>query len=363
MLAFLGLVLLIVIVLEWATFRDPLRAVRYDARTDKRSVDVDEPFTIESTIENGRRLPIAFLRVTENLPPEMALKNLPPRYAVELPPNGLKLPLRLVSTAYLGPKQKLTRKVSATLPRRGRYFLRGAELTGGDFLGLAEEIHTYSCYNEIVVLPKRADCAAETEALGGFLGDISVRRFIMEDPVLTLGFRDYTGREPQKQIAWTQSLRTGKLLVKEYDHTLEPAVTVLLNVSAAGEDRFLRIERAFSLARTVCETLEKKRIQYSFLTNAMAAGALGLWSSITVGLGRNHLLAILEGLGRATYDPAESFLATLERAARMAEQGRSHIIISPDNGEAFQKGVGQLLLRTGGANCVIIAEAPCEKEA
>lgn len=362
MFPFLGVLILIVTIIEWATFRDPLKVIRYSARTLMRSVDVDEPFTVESTIENAGRLPVAFLRVTENLPTEMALDELPPRYAIDLPPEGSRLPKRLVSTVYLAPKQKLTRKITARLPRRGRYFLRGADITGGDFLGFREETRSFACYNEIVVLPKRAGTAPELNALGGFLGDISVLRFIMEDPVLTLGFREYTGREPQKQIAWTQSLRAGKLLVKEYDHTLEPAVTVLLNVSCTGADKFERIERAFSLARTVCETLEKKRIQYSFLTNAMAAGALGLWSSVTEGLGKNHLLAILEGLGRATYDPAETFSETLERAARMAEQGRSHILITPDAGEEIVSAAERLSARTGGALCLVSAESEGGKE-
>ena len=50
-----------------------------------------------------------------------------------------------------------------------------------------------------------ADSSADV--LSGFLGDVSVRRFIYEDPVLTTGFREYTGREPMKHISWTQSAR------------------------------------------------------------------------------------------------------------------------------------------------------------
>ena len=176
-----------------------------------------------------------------------------------------------------------------------------------------------------------------------------------------LGFREYTGREPQKQIAWTQSLRAGKLLVKEFDHTLDLSVTVLLDVALHNDPQGeALIEECFRLARTVCETLEQQRIQYGFLTNAMAAGALGHWQSVTEGLGESHLMAILEGLGRATYDHVEDFEETLERAARMAEQGRSHVIITPVKDERVQAGARLLEARTGGQVCILEAVLPEE---
>ena len=56
-----------------------------------------------------------------------------------------------------------------------------------------------------------------------------MNRFIMEDPVLRLGYRDYTGREPIKQISWTQTARMGRMMVSCQDYTVERTVTVMLN--------------------------------------------------------------------------------------------------------------------------------------
>lgn len=358
MLAFFVVLLIVVAALEWASVYDPLSRLSYDVRALSRSVDRDEPFVIESTIGNGSMLPVPFLRVQENLPPQIRLApESAARYAQQNAFDSARAQTVLTSTVSLWPRQKLVRRVTASLPARGRYFLRGATLTGGDFLGLSETSAPYPAFSEIVVLPARAESAPELAALGGFLGDVSVRRFIMEDPVLTLGFRDYTGREPQKQIAWTKSLAKGSLVVREYDHTLEPTVTVLLNVSCAGAERAERVERCFSLSRTVCETLEKRRVQYGFLTNAMAAGALGLWSSVTEGLGQAHLYAILEGLGRATLDPAEKFERTLERALRMAEHGRSHILITPDEDADTIKAAKRLSALVGGPLLILAASS------
>ena len=361
MIAFVILLILIIGILELITLSDPLKDAGYSVRTLKRSVEEGEAFSVESTVANHSRLPMAFLGLEESFPGTAEFPNLPGRYTVHLPPESLNLPKKLFSTVFLMPRQTLTRQLSLTLPKRGRYFLRGAELTAGDFLGFHSYSRTWHAFEEVVVLPGRSQAEPAITALGGFLGDISVRRFILEDPVLTLGFREYTGREPQKQIAWVQSLRAGKLLVKEYDHTLDLSVTVLLDVALHNDPQGeARIEECFRLARTVCESLEEQRIQYGFLTNAMAAGALGHWQSVTEGLGESHLMAILEGLGRATYDHVEDFEETLERAARMAEQGRSHVIITPVKDERVQAGARLLEARTGGQVCILEAVLPEE---
>ena len=273
---------------------------------------------------------------------------------------------RLTYTCYLWPRQRLERRIRASLPSRGRHFLRGAGLAGGDFFGLRENHEQISLMREIVVLPRRSENRPELrEMLGGWLGDRSVNRFIMEDPVLTLGFREYTGREPQKSISWPASVRSGRLMVKKYDYTIEQTVTVLLNVECDEEGRRPdagRIEECFSMARTVCEELEERGIQYSFLTNATAAGAVGLWSGIYDGLGDSHLFAILEGLGRATYLRAETFEETLQRAIRRTAQGRCHILITPREAHFYSYSLSRLRELSGQEILTLMPPAPQTEE-
>lgn len=339
MWAFLIVLVLAAVLLQRRALRHSLDNVRFDTNVSQIAVNPDESFEIISTISNGGRLPVFFLRVQETLPADIVLEG-----------GGFQLRAdrdmtRLSYSCYLWPRQRLERRVSASLPRRGRYFLRGANLAGGDFLGMQENCEHVALMREIVVMPRPAGRPDLNETLGGYLGERSVNRFIMEDPVLTLGFREYTGREPQKAISWPASVRSGRLMVKKYDYTLEQTATVLLNIECDGEGESPdpeRIESCFSLARSVCEVLEEKGIQYSFLTNATAAGAVGLWSDISDGLGDSHLSAILEGLGRATYASTESFESTLRRAARRAAQGRCHILITPRDARFYGHGLSRL---------------------
>lgn len=354
MLIFLTVLILCAIGAEWYSMQDPLAQVTYDCFPSKAVVEPGETFEIVTTVQNKRPFPIPFIKMEEILPANLEFgRNLP---AQRQEKGSLVLP----STLYLMPRQKLQRHQPASIRERGRYFFRGATLYGGDFLGLRETSKFYHLSKELVVLPAAIDCPLLLKNLGGFLGDISVNRFILEDPVLTLGYRDYTGHEPQKAISWSQSARSGKLMVKKYDHTLELSVTVILNVETAdsqnGQDP-QQIEHCFSMARAVCEALEDRGIQYGFLTNATAAGAMGCWTLLEEGLGSRHFYTILEGLGRATYEETQSFEQLLQRAGKRAQQGQAHIIITPTHQAEFQPMMDRLRDLTGSQISVLAGDA------
>lgn len=310
--------------LQEYTLRHGLDNISYDIYPSLRTVDPGQEFSVTTVINNAKRMPVSFLRIQESLPLEIE------------PMDGLALrrdpeQSRLTTTAFLKPRQRLTRSFRAVINHRGRYFFRGATLSSGDFLGLRLTHDYFPVSREIVVLPAPMEGASVGQTLGDFLGDMSVNRFIMEDPVLTLGFREYTGREPQKAISWTQSARMGRTMVKNYDHTLDLSVTIILNVDCpeGTKEPHEKIEGCFSCARSVCELLEEKKIKYGLVTNSTSAGAIGLWSQVGDGLGHSHLMTILEGLGRATYSSTGPFSGIIERAVRRDEQGRYYIVISP----------------------------------
>ena len=351
MLLFLLILAALALFAQSWSMRHALDGVSYCQRASRRVVEPDEEFVLRTTLRNGSRRFVPFLRMSDQAPRELIV------------PEGVRRRTEgdealLGASLYLLPRQQWQRELPVRLARRGRYLFRGATLRGGDFLGLSELSAAFSQTEEVVVLPRRSGDVRALTALGGLFGDRSVNRFILEDPVLTLGVRDYTGREPQKSISWKQSARLGRLVVKEYDHTIDESVTVLLNVEIArGEaEREEKLERCFSLARSVCEQMEARRVNYRFLTNASAAGASSLWTRMGDGLGQGHLGAILEGLGRATYDSLCPFAQTLDEAARSAEQGRSHVLITPEAPVRYARGIARLEQLSGTRVLVLTPE-------
>ena len=353
MIVFIAVLLITAFVIERISLATALSGIEYKYAPSELLVEPDEQFEVVTTLTNTSRRFIPFIKLDESLPDHAFVQT----EGAELR-TDYKGKVRHLSTLYMMPRSRLTRGVTVSLPKRGLYLLPGAELRGGDFLGLNENSREYPINEEIVVYPQMSGAPEVSDVLGGFLGDASVRRFIMEDPVLTVGSREYTGREPMKTISWPHSVRMGKLMVKQFDYTLEPTASVLLDVEA--NDAFIgyqeTIEECFSIARTVCQELETRGIKYDFLTNAHTSGALSHWSYMGEGLGRRHLLTILEGLGRASYGHIEPFSKTVEKAIALQDGYKSVIVITPEITPESRLLIDRLQAHTGGIVTAIPAK-------
>ena len=240
----------------------------------------------------------------------------------EYMPEGASIPGRADNrekhSLFLPPHGGYGHTVQFTLPKRGVYRTGKYYVEAGDFLGFRSKVTSGELRADITVMPKRCEDEAVLRVLGGYMGDISVRRFFMEDPVLNIGYMDYTGREPMKKIAWKQSARTGRLTVKNSDYTVEANAAVILNMASGSEDEK---EKCLEIVRTVCETLEEERIPYRFLSNGDTGALEG-------GFGKKHLDQLMTNLGRSRLIGYGSLDSLIERCIRERKNGRSYIVIS-----------------------------------
>lgn len=291
-----------------------------DRRPTRTLVEPEETLLLEITVENRSRWPVTYAAVEGNLPKTREEK--------------------FRFSTWLLPRRRQTRKVSVTFSERGRYVLEELSVSCGDYLGFRESRKRCGSFAEVVVAPAKPENRELDALVGGFLGDHSARRFLLEDPMLTMGFREYTGSEPMKRISWTQSARSNTLIVKNNDYTVEPSVSVLLNVETDLDGKGSALEVCFRLARAVCEALEAKGIRYSFSTNALLYGyskkVLGM-----AGMGQGHLSAVLEYLGRASGEPLFPLRELIEREIQRSDTG-GVILITPGGEETTLPLVGRL---------------------
>lgn len=331
MIFFVIFVVAVAAALQWFTDRHGLEGLREDHYVTVRACEPDERFDVVISLENRSRMFIPFLRYKEYLHQG---------FQVQMD-GGLEENSyggwTVSGTTWLRPRQAATKYIPVSIPKRGRYRLGELIVSSGDFLGLNEQRRIYNVLREVIVYPKPVSDMKVDEVLGGFLGDISANRFIFEDPVLTLGYREYTGREPMKMISWSQSARSGELMVKKFDYTLEPSVTVLLNVESEDENQAELAERCFSVARTVCSRLEDKGIKYDFYMNAVVYGGSVSSLYISEGLGQRHYYGILEQLGKAGRECFFSAETLLERAMRSAGRGHGIVFITPGDDPALER--------------------------
>lgn len=330
---------------KWASYA--LNSLDVHTSCDRPLAEPEQPVTWSVALDNYSRLPIPFVRLVQSFPDEaqvLADKAWRNAYCRK---NILSWDLEYRMT--LRGRRSVTRNVTVSFGQRGVYKIGSYHLSAGDLLGF-REAKCHGGGKSIVVMPHRSRQQTAIDAVGGFLGDISVRRFILEDPILTTGFRDYTGREPMRSISWSRTAQSGSLQVKQYDYTAERHVVVLLNTEGADEQQ---LEECLRLTRSVCEKLEQRKIPYGFRTNANLPGPVGKIHSMVEGLGEQHLNTILYGLGCADRTCFHSFRYLTRQTLKSRKSSEAYIVITPDDSGAARACIQELGNAVGAPVCVL----------
>lgn len=351
-LVLLAALALIVLEKNWAP--KVLTRLECTGECDKVWAEPGETVIWSATVKNHSILPIPFVRLHQRFPLEAQI-HADESWIRTHCSEGIQY--RYVEERMgLPPLRCQNRKVRLSFHRRGDYALGHYRLSTGDLLGF-DESGRDGKGQRLVIIPGRANCKQAVQALGGFLGDISVRRFILEDPILTIGFRDYTGREPMKAVSWTRTATAGKLQVKQYDHTADQTVMVLLNVESGTPEE---LEACFRLTRTVCEELESKKIPFAFRTNGNLPGPVGKIFWLPSGLGSAHVNTLLYALGRANYTRFFSLQTLVNQTLQHRTHNESYIVVTPGCSGEDMDSLRRLEIAAGSRICILTGKQEVE---
>lgn len=350
MIFFLFIMLAATLVLQLYMGKTALNHLTCSIKTEQYLVEPGAPFTMVFTVENRGKWPVLFLRCGCSVPLETTL----------LTQGKGKITVYAQTSQYrfncfLMPRQHLEHRFTLSLPERGRYRFGNLILAAGDFLGLQEREDTFPGSCEVVILPKKAENLKNPEVAGGLMGEHSVIRWIHEDPILSAGFREYTGREPQKAINWNRSLQSGKLMVRQMDHTAEERVTVLFSL---WDGNWEHLENCFSICRSICESLENQGLAYSFFHNGMLTTSVGILPPVEAGLGKQHLARILEGLGRALPEATHSLASLIQKVLARGQDSTCYLLIVPVVKPETRVLAAKLEAQSGATVHIISGEVP-----
>ncbi|MCR5345163.1 MAG: DUF58 domain-containing protein [Lachnospiraceae bacterium] len=333
MIFFSIIVVIVVLVLEYTLSRSFVDNMEYRASIDKVLYEPGEQIVLKSEIRNYNRSIVPFVRLREYIPAESLFEEEDKSVY-----HGMNWVL-VEKTVPMKGREKLTKRELFTLSKRGRYDFGDYQLGAGDIFGWHESTIAGSSPHSIVIMPQRAANCDLIKVVEGFIGDISVQRYIMEDPILTIGFNDYTGREPMKDISWIRTAVANKLQVKKYDHTTDINVTVMLNFDGEGDED---MEECFRITRMVIEQFEEAHIPYGFRTNGFLFGPTGYFEAVPKGLGETHIKEIMFGLATAKLDRVFSFSTLVDKVSGKRKQNENYFIITRELDEAGRQALNRL---------------------
>ena len=323
--------------------RDDLRHLHLAFSLDSPLVEPGEVVTLRYTVRNTGILPVLYAGLMLQLGPGLSLKEdeafLRRHVAADF--SGTRVKYHF----YLSPRRQFSGKVHLLVQKRGLYALGKYYLESGDFLGLKPTLRSDDIGARFICTAAPCDIP-RLKTLGGELGTIPVHRFIQDDPTMVLGYRDYTGREPMRQISWNQTAKANRLIVRQNDFTTDRTALVIVNMDPTHPPL---MERCLSMTGTVCRLLEKEKIPYALQSN-------GDLFSLREGLGAAHLSFIERRIGLSRLTGYTGLTPLVSQCMREKRSGCTYIVITPTLDEDCQAAIARLARHADHKPIILCAE-------
>lgn len=333
-------VILVFILLEVLSLKFNLRHLAFRCEANMDLTEPGEVATLSYRLSNTARWPMMFVSFSFTFSEAVEVRE-SEEWMLRHHTGDFFSKSYTVDT-YLPARSAVKGRIRFCLNERGHHDIGRVYVEVGDFLGLKTRVTSYDIAGRVICTASPCEDEPDIIALGGLMGDVSVRRFINEDPSLVLGYREYTGAEPLKSISWTQTAKTGVLTVKKHDFTMDTDVSVIVDIERASRETQ---ERCFSLIRTACDWLEERKIPYALHSN-------GDLFSTDKGVGRTHCFEIQRRIGISQFVRYHPFSYIVERVSR-GNSSKGYIIIAPAWDEEIDLLARRLRERAGASVCVL----------
>ena len=234
----MALIIAAVILAQYIVYeKNGLKNVYYSFHISTSEAFEGDEIEIIEEIENAKRLPLVWVRSEISCSGQLTFKG--QRQSIGNSPevsedkNGEQRGL-ISGIFMLRGYQKCRRVWKVRCDRRGVMTVDNAVISVSDLLGMSKRAKTFSVTDSIRVLPVPADMDAGRLSGDLFIGNMQVRRFVLPDPFMISGAREYTGREPMNRIHWAQTARTGNLMVYNNEFTTERRMMIILNMQRSA---------------------------------------------------------------------------------------------------------------------------------
>jgi len=260
-----------------------LKKVEYERRFSRESAHEGETVELIEIIRNRKILPVPWIRVES-------------RISSNLHFGGGRSEEREIdadqyhrSMFFLGAFSQVTRRHEVLCEKRGYYHAGSVALTAGDLFSISQRSKEMTLPCDMIVYPRLlSEDELETPSTR-WQGELTVKRWIMPDPFLMAGIRDYRAGDPLRDIHWRATARTGQLQVKVRDHTVDPRVMVVLNVQNSEEQwgelmdyEQEGVEYGIRVAATLCLRALSVGVDAGFASNACMPGGKGEGKTILI---------------------------------------------------------------------------------
>ena len=348
---FTGILLLLVSTIYQ---RNALTAVGYSRYFSTKAAYEGDNLEMVEEISNAKLLPLPWLRLESSIARglEFGSQDNLGIHAGDIYQNHISL-------FYLRSYRHIKRRHVVTCERRGFYRLESVTMTTGDMFGLSRSVQTFQLQLELMVYPKLLDFSDLPLPIHSWLGELAVKRWIVEDPFLTAGIREYSSGDSLGLVNWKATARTGIMQVHKKDYTADSRLVICLNVEISDSmwrtvTDLQRIELGIRYAATIGEYAIQQGLEIRFICNGKLEDHEAR-EPVSSGL-ISGLEELLELLSKLTLDRTLPMNRLLELQAEEGNRDSDFLIISCHRGTEIQFAAEQLMLQGNGVEWLDIPE-------
>lgn len=265
---------------------------------EQEGVFPGETVSYNVTVVNKKLLPLTWLCIDENLPYSMEFEN---EQTIE-PCSETSFVHKLIFTIL--PYQRIKRGYKIKCLKRGYYNIKDITIYSTNLLGSKIYEDKRFLLNCVAVYPQIREIGDEFIPANTLMGDFSIDRWIIDDPMMITGIRNYQNRDSFKSINWKQTAKNQKILVNKYDYTADKKIMLILNLDKAEymleESDIPYIEEAISIGASLSLKLIQSGIPTGIATNSVCIGESSN-SVLEPDTGKQHISNMLKVFSQITY--------------------------------------------------------------
>jgi uncharacterized protein (DUF58 family) len=326
----------------WLYRRRGLSRIDYRRYFSLPAIFPGETVEMVEVIANRKLLPLPWLRLEAMIPSGLEFA-----HQSNLEINEGRFYQNHRSLFSLQPYTRITRRHRVTGLKRGWYRLQSATMTCGDIIGVVSATRHLELDAELLVYPKPADLDGLELPSHSWQGDVSVRRWIVSDPFMTAGVREYRPGDAMNRINWKASARTGTLQVHNEDYTANHRLMIYINFDLSEQmwgavSDPEAIENALSVAAAVAARSIGQGIETGFGCNGDRLGREGQPVRVPPRSGADQLTTLLGAMAQLAIARSVPFSVLLDQDLAEKTTQTDFLILTAYRNEAMEDRLRQL---------------------
>jgi uncharacterized protein (DUF58 family) len=313
----------------------------------RRKLSTDRAFFgdeihLDIAVSNRKPLPLPWLQVEEEIPGDITLLKGGSTPSVNENESSITGQVshgwynrdnraNISNYISLGWYNRITRRYPILCDKRGLFAFGPTVIRSGDLFGIFSREAYIRKQHYLMVYPKIVPLDALNIPSRQLFGDIMTKSHIFEDPILTMGIRDYQFGDSLKRVHWKATARTRKIQTKVYELTTTTDIALFMDVRTVKPLIFGSVPDLLELVIVTTASISNYSITSGFKTGLYVNQHKRMPDEpmrIPPGQNTDQMMHILEALAQVTAYDTMTLSRLIQNESRNLAWGSTIVAIT-----------------------------------